>query len=445
MVAYAAVGCSHLQVLRWLPLLLLPACSASIPRSATELTTSELPIRKARCDGEPTLRPLLVDWPATDRAALETRLRRGLVVVRYTGCELHVLRSCTAKHGYAYQGITRKQDRVMIRNTDELYANLPLTAVKLETKLAQTGEMSVDMSIVGGFEAAQAPRHLGMLEGACGRATHVVVAAQIGAFEFRTGQKATAGASVEVAAIAGGGARRTASSELLSTDGNARSCDRARSADKAPPEGCGALLRIELSTLGAAPPPALTEAPKLTPTPPQPGPVCPPGARIRDGACVANCPAGTRYRGGECVAECPQGTYYSGGRCEAICQGGSRWDGSRCVAAAPTPPPPVLTAQPPTQTPTPSAAMVAPTPTAGADACTTLCQLAFRCEAGPQALAMMPPQMVQLQMQQCQLQCGLLVQGGYGAVLQRCVQGRPTCESLAQCITGADADSVFDW
>ncbi|MCA9681746.1 MAG: hypothetical protein KC457_06095 [Myxococcales bacterium] len=101
-------------------------------------------LSSARCGGDGQIvRPLIIEWPATDRASLEGRLQRGLVVVRYQGCVVEVLRECAAPvadSGYEYLGITRKLDSIAIRSSDELYANMPLTAVKLEAKLAKAGE-----------------------------------------------------------------------------------------------------------------------------------------------------------------------------------------------------------------------------------------------------------------------------------------------------------------
>ena len=79
----------------------------------------------ARCGGAGQIvRPLIIEWPATDRASLESRLRRGPVVVRYEGCLVEVLRDCAAPEapegGYEYLGITRKNDRLTIRTADEL-------------------------------------------------------------------------------------------------------------------------------------------------------------------------------------------------------------------------------------------------------------------------------------------------------------------------------------
>ncbi len=216
---------------------------------AHELTT-------ARCGGTGQIvRPLIIEWAATDRASLESRLRRGLVVVRYEGCVVEVLRDCSAPAGgYDYLGITRKNDRITIRSTDELYANMPLTAVDLEAKLAKAGELNVSMALVGNYEAQRARFDIRELQGRCDGATHVIAAAQVGAFAFYTGAAAEIGTDLEVENIAGVGARSTASREILNQDGDADACRSSTPNDTTPPNECGALLRLELSALdGIAP------------------------------------------------------------------------------------------------------------------------------------------------------------------------------------------------
>src|SRR6185503_5039299 len=71
-------------------------------------------------------RPLVIEWPASDRAALESTAKHGLVVVRYTGCEMEVLVRCQLSGSYRYTPTSRKLERVSIRDTDELYAQLPV-------------------------------------------------------------------------------------------------------------------------------------------------------------------------------------------------------------------------------------------------------------------------------------------------------------------------------
>ena len=223
-----------------------------------------------RCGGAGQIvRPLIIEWPATDRASLEGRLRRGLVVVRYDSCVVEVLRECTAPEGaYDYLGITRKNDQLKIQTADELYANMPLTALELESKLATSGQLDVEMAIVGNYEAARARFDISELEGRCTGATHVIAAAQVGAFEFYSGAAAEVSASVEVEQVAGVGGSSSASRELLAKDGDPVSCEVSTPDDTTPPAECGALLRLELTALDGV---AAT---------------CPPGAVWNGSACV---------------------------------------------------------------------------------------------------------------------------------------------------------------
>jgi hypothetical protein len=224
-------------------------------------------------------KPLVVEWPSADRAQLEAQARRGLVVVRYEGCEMEVLDHCTVGGSYAYTGITRKDDRITMRDSDDLYANIPVFASRFEGKLQTSGELHVAMTIVGRFSADRRAVGPSELQGDCGRATHVLTALTAGAFEFYAGADAEIGAGAQVGP-AGTGARSSARRETLNRDGDEQSCERSHTSDKAPPEGCGALLRVEATPLLTSPAPAAA-------------PSCPPGSSW-DGARCATTPARTR-------------------------------------------------------------------------------------------------------------------------------------------------------
>ena len=56
---------------------------------------------------------------------------------------MDVLERCSVPARYRYLGGTRKQDRLVIRNADDLYANLPVGAAKLEGKLERSGQLTV--------------------------------------------------------------------------------------------------------------------------------------------------------------------------------------------------------------------------------------------------------------------------------------------------------------
>ena len=211
-------------------------------------------------------RPLIVEWPSADRGDLEAQAKAGLVAVRYVGCEMEVLPRCRAPGSYGYTPFTRKDDRISIRDADELYASVPLGAAKLEAKLASKGELDVMMTIVGKYVADHATVSRDDLTGECDGATHVVASLTAGAFEFFAGADAEVGGGAGVAGI-GAGAKSATRRELLNRDGDKASCDKATEEDKKPPSGCGALLRVEVVPIAgsavtpAGPEPAVTPAP----------------------------------------------------------------------------------------------------------------------------------------------------------------------------------------
>jgi hypothetical protein len=216
--------------------------------------------------------PLVVEWPDTARGKLESLSHRGLVAVHYEGCELEVLGRCRVKSGaYGYSPITRKQSTVVIKDEDDLYANMPVGALRLEGKLKSAGQLNVQMTIVGRYEAQTNRVGDSDLEGECGEATHVVSALTVGSFTFFAGAGAEASGGASFAG-AGAGARSTAARETLEKDGDESACMRATGADPKPPEGCGALLQIEVMPLAKA---ARVEPPAPVPVP-EPRPYTPP-------------------------------------------------------------------------------------------------------------------------------------------------------------------------
>jgi hypothetical protein len=235
--------------------------------------------------------PLIVEWPSASRGKLETQSRRGLVVVRYAGCDIEVLGQCRAPGGYRYAPMTRKHDRVTIKDEDELYARIPVYAAQFEGKLRSAGRLSVEMTLVGRYEAEEAGVRDGDLQGECAGATHVITALSAGAFRFLAGAGAEGGAGIDVAG-AGAGARTASERETLTEDGSEQACEKAARGDSEPPDGCGALVRIEVAPLGR-------------------------------GKTEAACPAGTSREGEKCISigmtattgECPPGSKRENGAC----------------------------------------------------------------------------------------------------------------------------------
>jgi hypothetical protein len=204
-------------------------------------------------------RPLIVEWPSADRATLEALVRRGVVVVRYEGCEMQVLPQCTVKGDYGFTATTRKRDEVTIENSDELYAKLPLGAAKLEGELARSGSLNVGMSIVGEYRSSSLSVTADQLPKGCDKATHVVSAYTVGAFRFYAGAKGkVSGGASGLGAEAKAGSK--SESKLLKEDGNEDACTKATTKDEAPPGDCSAILRLEVTEIGRAAKPAASLA-----------------------------------------------------------------------------------------------------------------------------------------------------------------------------------------
>ena len=112
-------------------------------------------------------------------------------------------------------------EKPLASNADELYAKIPIGAVRLEGQLARAGELNVDMIQVGRHEAERFHFNQADLSGRCEGATHVVTGLSVGAFVFYSG----AGADIGLSGSATGtgisaGAGSTASKEVLNRDGD---------------------------------------------------------------------------------------------------------------------------------------------------------------------------------------------------------------------------------
>jgi hypothetical protein len=201
---------------------------------------------QAKCGVKASARkPLVVEWPGADRSELESRASRNLVVVRYEGCDMEVLSHCSVAGNYHWLPVTPKREAVRIHDADELYAELPVGAAGLEAKLKRSGQLNVDMVIIGRKEADAVKFTERELEGRCEDATHVITGLTVGAFSFYAGAAAEIGAGVEVGNIAAG-ASSGHEREVLKQDGDGAACSGSTSDSEGPPDGCGALLRVEV-------------------------------------------------------------------------------------------------------------------------------------------------------------------------------------------------------
>jgi hypothetical protein len=281
-----------------LPLLLLAGaaplgtgCAAGTPASNLAKAPAYEPAGQTKCQIAASKRePLIVEWPSAARGKLEALSKHGLVAVSYSGCEMEVLSACKVSGSYAYTAITRKHDHVTVRDADDLYAKIPLGAVSLEGTLQRTGQLDVSMTIVGRLESDRS--EFADLRGTdCERATHVVSALTLGAFDFSAGSDAEVGGGAKLG-NAGAGASSRSSRELLNSDGEEARCQGATAADSRPPDGCGAIVRVEVTPIRRG-----SSQAKVSP-PTEPGGA--PGLEVQPRP-IASLPASSRLGQGESV------------------------------------------------------------------------------------------------------------------------------------------------
>ena len=196
-------------------------------------------------------RPLIIEWPSADRAALEALVEKnkGLVAVRYAGCEMEIVRRCEVGGRYGYTSVAPKRDDQEFRSADELYAKIPLGAAQLESELERHGSLTLEMTVVGHYDTSRERVARGELRGDCDQATHVISMVTVGAFKLSSGSGAKIGAGVNVMGI-GGGAASSAERGAERSDGDPAQCHGGE--DSTPPEGCGSLLRLEVEPIREA-------------------------------------------------------------------------------------------------------------------------------------------------------------------------------------------------
>ena len=144
------------------------------------------------------------------------------------------------------------EEAVQIDDADEVQANLPLGGVSLSGEVSRGSSIDIALAYVGKQSALNESVTKSDLSGNdCATATHYVRGATVGAFVMATGTKGQVRAAAD---IFGAGASGTSSStkKKLNSGGDVKACKAVKTGLEKPPEGCGALIRLELSALGTA-------------------------------------------------------------------------------------------------------------------------------------------------------------------------------------------------
>ena len=204
--------------------------------------------------------PLVTEWPASEKAHLQSLAGSRVVAVEYSGCELRIVDSCPLTGGYQWSRTTLATDMVEIQSADDLYAKLPIGAVALEGELARSGRLAVRSTVSGQLNARPIVA-TELTNTGCHQATHYVSAISVGAFQLLAGTDDAGRGGVSVGS-AGAGVRSSRKEVVLREAGIRESC--AESTDQAPHVQCGSPIQLFLQPLPdrgpAAPVPASSPA-----------------------------------------------------------------------------------------------------------------------------------------------------------------------------------------
>lgn len=229
--------------------------------------------------------PLTVDWNFEHRKGLETRVKRGTVIVSFTQKKLSVLSDCSAPGRYEFVGTSPGRSFAAAHNAAELEANFPFSAASLRGRLAQEGSLLADLRIVGSSNLDLPRVARGDLRGgACAEATHYVVEVTHGGFVFGAESAIEAAAKGGFMGIGAGGAVAS-SGKNLEQEGSLADCENANADAKAPPGRCAGILRIRMVPLEKA-----DAAPDARP-------------QVQTVATKPSCGDGLRWNGASCVSE----------------------------------------------------------------------------------------------------------------------------------------------
>jgi len=190
--------------------------------------------------------PLVTEWPASEKANLEVRLREGAVAVAYSGCDMRIVPECHVGGGYQWLRTTVATDVIEIRNEDELYAKLPIGAVSLEGELRQSGRLAMQTTVTGQVRLTGVQANRVAESPECAQATHLLSSLSIGAFKLRSGGELKAGGGVDTP-IGGAGLGTQSSERLLREAGTMERCS--ESTDQAAHPDCRSPIQMFLTPL----------------------------------------------------------------------------------------------------------------------------------------------------------------------------------------------------
>jgi hypothetical protein len=208
------------------------------------MTADPTPLSKCKVAAN-SANPLVTEWPASEKAHLQSLVASQTVAVQYSGCELRIVDGCTLPGNYLWRRTTLATDTLQIDDADELYAKLPIGAIGLEGELERSGKLAVRTTVAGQLHI-QGMTEITPTNPACAEATHYVAAISVGSFQLLSGSDAQAAGGVGLAGM-GGGTRASRRESVLREAGSRQACDEA--SDEAPNSQCASPIQVFLAPL----------------------------------------------------------------------------------------------------------------------------------------------------------------------------------------------------
>ncbi|HEY5926503.1 MAG TPA: tetratricopeptide repeat protein [Kofleriaceae bacterium] len=251
---------------------------------------------------------MVVDWTPEMRGDIEVAMKEGLALVAYDCASVKLVPACALGGEYGYIGTTRREKKIEMNSKDEVAANLPVGGLSwlsdLGGKFGRESSLVAQLVMVGKRSSAKKSAERSELSGDCGGATHFVRATTVGAFVVATGSKADLAASAKILGKGASGSSSSAT-KIEAQDGDLESCTKSTTDGKAPPDQCGAVVRVELEPIGGES--AQDEIPTAS---------CPPGLFMADGACRGpEAPHQCKGESADCEKQCSAG---HGGSCALL-------------------------------------------------------------------------------------------------------------------------------
>ena len=229
----------------------------------------------------------VVDWQDGQRAAIDSAMRKGVAVVKYSCDGVKVLTSCRVRGDYQYAGTSTRRKVINMKDAVQAQAQFGgrMVGAAFQGEFAQNRSLDMAYLTVGAESTTVTQANTAMLTGRCKGATHFVYEAQVGAFAVSTNSAGSASAFVEVFGQGSGGGSTSAGKGAVTRDGDIKACESASKRDVESVDGCAAAVRLSLIPIdkvaaGAAPPAYLAAGvPDVR--------ACPAGFDMIDDACVA--------------------------------------------------------------------------------------------------------------------------------------------------------------